>query len=148
MSLSGRATAWTFRKTGPRQCWITRFGSMQSKDGIIRTSYFTPAHAPERDVLAETGLQSWLCIRSIGKRADAILGFDGLSVCSLGCRDDASLFRMAFDAIANAVDRALLEQEKEKLEANLQRAERMETIGTFASGIAHNFNNIVAAIHG
>ncbi|WP_424630694.1 two-component system VirA-like sensor kinase [Bradyrhizobium sp. SYSU BS000235] len=118
------------------------------KDGIIRTSGFTPTHAPERDVLAACGLQSWLCVRSVGKRADAILGFDGLNARSLGCRDDRALFRMAFDAIANAVDRALLEQEKEKLEASLQRAERMETIGTFASGIAHNFNNIVAAIHG
>lgn len=118
------------------------------KDGIIRTSTFTPAHAPERDLLAAAGLHSWLCIRSIGKRADAILGFDGLSARALGSRDDFALFRMAFDAIANAVDRALLEQEKEKLEASLQRAERMETIGTFASGIAHNFNNIVAAIHG
>lgn len=118
------------------------------KDGIIRTSSFTPAHAPERDLLTTTGLQSWLCVRSIGKRVDAILGFDGLNARALGSRDDFALFRMAFDAIANAVDRALLEQEKEKLEANLQRAERMETIGTFASGIAHNFNNIVAAIHG
>jgi signal transduction histidine kinase len=118
------------------------------KDGIIRTSVFTPAHAPERDVLAATGLESWLCVRSVGKRSDAILGFDGLKASALGCREDYALFRMAFDAIANAVDRALLEQDKEKLEANLQRAERMETIGTFASGIAHNFNNIVAAIHG
>lgn len=118
------------------------------KDGIIRTSTFTPAHSPERDLLEAAGLQSWLCVRSIGKRADAILGFDGLNARALGCRDDRALFRMAFDAIANAVDRALLEQEKEKLEAGLQRAERMETIGTFASGIAHNFNNIVAAIHG
>ncbi|MEH2513867.1 signal transduction histidine kinase/CheY-like chemotaxis protein [Nitrobacteraceae bacterium AZCC 1564] len=118
------------------------------KDGIIRTSGFTPTHAPERDLLAATGLQSWLCVRSIGKRSDAILGFDGLNARALGSREDSALFRMAFDAIANAVDRALLEQEKEKLEASLQRAERMETIGTFASGIAHNFNNIVAAIHG
>ncbi len=118
------------------------------KDGVIRTSYFTPTHAPERDLLAVAGLRSWLCVRSIGKRADAILGSDGLDASALGSRDDAALFRMAFDAIANAVDRALLEQEKEKLEASLQRAERMETIGTFASGIAHNFNNIVTAIHG
>jgi nitrogen-specific signal transduction histidine kinase len=55
---------------------------------------------------------------------------------------------MAFDAIANAASRAALEQEKARLEARLQQARRMETIGTFASGIAHNFNNIVGAILG
>ena len=55
---------------------------------------------------------------------------------------------MAFDAIANAVNRVKLEQEKERLQVKLQQARRMETIGTFASGIAHNFNNIVGAILG
>jgi C4-dicarboxylate-specific signal transduction histidine kinase len=55
---------------------------------------------------------------------------------------------MAFDAIGQAVGRVLLQREKERLEANLQQARRMETIGTFASGIAHNFNNIVGAILG
>src|ERR1700737_3778402 len=55
---------------------------------------------------------------------------------------------MAFDAIANAVSRIVLEQEKERLQASLQKARRMETIGAFASGIAHNFNNIVGAILG
>jgi signal transduction histidine kinase len=59
-----------------------------------------------------------------------------------------ALFRMAFDAIANAVRRVKLEQEKERLEASLQQSRRMETVGTFASGIAHNFNNIVGAILG
>src|ERR1700676_910638 len=55
---------------------------------------------------------------------------------------------MAFDAIANAVERAFLEQDRERLEANLQQARRMETIGALSSGIAHNFNNITGAILG
>jgi nitrogen-specific signal transduction histidine kinase/CheY-like chemotaxis protein len=55
---------------------------------------------------------------------------------------------MAFDAIGQAVGRVFLQREKERLEANLQQARRMETIGNFASGIAHNFNNIVGAILG
>jgi nitrogen-specific signal transduction histidine kinase len=41
-----------------------------------------------------------------------------------------------------------LEEERSDLEAKLQQARRMETIGTLASGIAHNFNNIVGAILG
>jgi nitrogen-specific signal transduction histidine kinase len=55
---------------------------------------------------------------------------------------------MALDAIANAVDRELLEHDRERLETTLQQARRMETIGALASGIAHNFNNITGAILG
>jgi signal transduction histidine kinase len=55
---------------------------------------------------------------------------------------------MAFDIIDNAVRRMALEREKDRLEANLQQARRMETIGALASGVAHNFNNIIGAIIG
>jgi signal transduction histidine kinase len=46
------------------------------------------------------------------------------------------------------VIREHLEQERAWLETNLQHARRMETVGALASGIAHNFNNIVGAILG
>ncbi len=55
---------------------------------------------------------------------------------------------MALDAVANVVIRDHLLQERARLEANLQQARRMETVGALASGIAHNFNNIVGAILG
>ncbi len=101
------------------------------------------------NLLVDAGLQGWLCIPSAGgKRADAILGFDALRAGALTQWAEFALFRMAFDAIANAVGRVILEQEKERLEARLQQARRMETLGAFASGIAHNFNNIVGAILG
>jgi signal transduction histidine kinase/CheY-like chemotaxis protein len=101
------------------------------------------------NLLADVGLEGWLCIPNAGeKRADAILGFDALRPGALTKWTGFSLFRMAFDAIGNAVARIDLEQEKERLEASLQQARRMETLGAFASGIAHNFNNIVGAILG
>jgi PAS domain S-box-containing protein len=43
-------------------------------------------------------------------------------------------------------ERKRVEEEKAKLEAQLQRAQRLESIGTLASGFAHNFNNLLMGI--
>jgi len=55
---------------------------------------------------------------------------------------------MALHAIASAIERQRLEQDRTRLEQRLQQARRMETVGALTSGIAHNFNNIVGAILG
>ena len=121
-------------------------------DGIIHIPTVRPWGAEDAiNRLVDAGLQGWLCIT--GKHdaktdVGTVLGFDALHAGALAQHCEVPLFRMAFDAIANAVGRINLEREKERLQANLSQARRMETIGAFASGIAHNFNNIVGAILG
>jgi PAS domain S-box-containing protein len=50
--------------------------------------------------------------------------------------------------IRDITDRVRTAQEKANLEAQLQRSQRMEAIGTLAGGIAHNFNNLLMGIQG
>src|SRR3977135_2637609 len=123
---------------------------MCDADGVIRVHDVSKlANAGASYALRGAGLHGWLCIAGSSKvPLRSVLGFDSVRPGALLAWDEAGLLRMAFDAIANALGRESLETDRERLQENLQRARRMETIGAFASGIAHNFNNIIGAILG
>jgi signal transduction histidine kinase len=103
-----------------------------------------------RDALAVMRLQGWSCVsRREVDGSRVLLGFDAVThPCRITPAGELGLLRMALDAIASALGRQSLEQERGRLEMRLQQARRLETVGTLASGIAHNFNNIVGAILG
>jgi signal transduction histidine kinase len=94
------------------------------------------------------GARAWACVilRRPGWK-QGILGFDRLQPAH-GIYFPREAVRLAGDALADALARELGEREKAKLTERLERALRLQIVGQLASGVAHNFNNIVSAILG
>jgi signal transduction histidine kinase len=120
-------------------------------DGVVHVPRVCrmPAGAT-RDKLEDLGIGGWACVQTVDYLGrTATLGFDAVGrPCRFSNAGELALLRMALDTFVHAVERNAVENERKRLEARLQQARRMETIGTFTSGIAHNFNNILGGILG
>jgi signal transduction histidine kinase len=105
-----------------------------------------------KDALAAAGVRGWACVPLIRPgRVRGIMGFDAFQPAwdRRSTRDfPVPVVRLAADAVANAIERDFLERDRAKLATRLERTRRMQMVGSLASGIAHNFNNIIGAILG
>jgi signal transduction histidine kinase len=149
-----RAHVWSADRTAYPPGWpkqaLTLSAGLATTEPDIVTVPDVAALLPGtlKDTLAAAGVRSWACVPLIRPgRVRAIMGFDT-------CRPERDrvfplpVLRLAGDAVANALEREFLERDREKLTTRLERARRMHMIGSLASGIAHNFNNIISAILG
>lgn len=105
-------------------------------------------HGSIKDVLSAAGVGGWICVPLVRQgRVRGIMGFDSFQ--PVWASDfPPPMVRLAGDAVANAIERELLEGERARLSTRLEGTRRMQMVGSLASGIAHNFNNIIGAILG
>jgi signal transduction histidine kinase len=113
----------------------------------VRDVEAMPVGDAKRRLLA-AGVRSWACVSLMRPgRVRGIMAFDKFQT-ARGMVFPLPVVRLAGDVVANAIEREFLERERGRLTARLERARRMQMIGSLASGIAHNFNNIIGAILG
>jgi signal transduction histidine kinase len=115
----------------------------------VRTADGTGPLAMRR-ALAARGAVSLTCVRL--RRAGRIVGLlcserntKGPPTWLLNSND---LLHVVADCFGAALERQHVWTERREIEAALRRAQRLEAIGTFASGVAHNINNVLNVMLG
>jgi PAS domain S-box-containing protein len=63
-------------------------------------------------------------------------------------QDEEEFLLTVADTLAGIIVRRQIENEKEKLQAQLLQSQKMEAVGQLAGGVAHDFNNILTAMIG
>ena len=61
---------------------------------------------------------------------------------------DLQIFRMAAELLARAIEKHARMAELDELKRRLEEAQRLDGLGVFASGSAHEFNNLLTAMMG
>jgi signal transduction histidine kinase/CheY-like chemotaxis protein len=151
-----RLHLWCKPGMSPAPDWPHRAPELAARlgpaaDGIIHVPWVKAMPPGEnKDACTALGLGGWACVTHVGDDGTRVaLGFDAVGrPCGIAATGELSLLRMALDTIVYAVGRYAMEKERTRLETRLQQARRMETVGMFTSGIAHNFNNILGGILG
>jgi signal transduction histidine kinase len=148
-----RIYRWSSDETAFPPSWPNQALTVSEQLGVAEQAITIPdttalPPGPARDALTIAGVRAWACVPLTRPgRVRSVMAFDRFRPIQNKIQP-MPIARLAGDAVANALEREFLERERAKLTMRLERARRMQMVGSLASGIAHNFNNIIGAILG
>jgi signal transduction histidine kinase/CheY-like chemotaxis protein len=119
-------------------------------DGILHiASTHRLCAGAARQRLEAAQVRSWAGIMlSHDTKSLGLLGFDAVQRRTVWPRNGVGSLHSIGQVIEEALWSEHVAAEREALQSRLRQAQRLETAGTIASGLAHNFNNIVGAVLG
>jgi two-component system, cell cycle sensor histidine kinase and response regulator CckA len=128
-------------------CELTGYSQQEFLGKSARMFYVTEEEYENvgRQLYAQLPQKGHTSVETQFRRKDGTLINVVLTGGLLRTEDPASGFVVTLQDIT---ERKRAEQEKQKLEAQLRQAQKMEAIGQLAGGVAHDFNNILTAIFG
>lgn len=92
-------------------------------------------------------VESWTTIGWLGERSISLFYMELFPLANAGEHEELMLGNAAL-VLARILVTKQAREEKKVLEDRLEHAQRLEAVGTLAGGIAHEFNNSLAAILG
>ena len=127
---------------------IENVSQYKRKDLIGRSLYDIYTNPEERDGLLKLILEKG----KVNEFEMSLIDKDGsqhpCSITTLLVKDEQNNPIKLVGSMRDISERKQNEEERKKLKAQLQQAQKMEAMGTLAGGIAHDFNNLLMAIQG
>jgi signal transduction histidine kinase len=137
----------------PGDRWLERLAGASDADGAWTADRVIVSNARGQvtgalgHAMRKSGVATLVMLRT-AEPFRVVIGFEPERLAVAQRPDQLAGLASAIVAIAHGARREVLQIERDRLERKLAQARRMEAIGAMASGVAHNFNNILGAIGG